>query len=246
MRGAHPSSDVPWEVLENIGTYHQQHERFYTAHELKVATELQHDANVLKMLADAWRASASDSSSVTSDVDYSDPRNRVVGCADLNAVRAIASTGVLFMEGEDEPREIRLLRSKVRRYADSYDHFAAWLQEKMQAAWERERTIVESGLSDAILPRYMALIGTTHSANQMRLAADLLSTVRDGLEAMSFKPADLRRDLQAAADQLRALGWLIDQAVQAIADQGLRYGQSDPWWSKYREVIADYRKNMGQ
>lgn len=237
MTHAAGTSEPDWDALLNIGTYHQQHERFYSAHELRVAAELQQEANILKMLADRWDTAAGDSAE-DEGTDYSDPKLRAMGCEDLNSVRAIASTGVLFMEGEGEPREIELLRSKVARYAETYVDFSAWLGDKMEAAWVRERSIVEQKISDAILPRYMALIGTTYSVNQMRLAADLLITVRDGLNAMSFKPSDLRQNLSSAASQARALGWLLDQAVQAIGDQALRYGQSDPWWSQYRSALA--------
>lgn len=44
-------------ALDNIATYHREHERYYTVHKYEHAAELAREANKLKVVADTWLAS---------------------------------------------------------------------------------------------------------------------------------------------------------------------------------------------
>jgi hypothetical protein len=197
-----------WETMLNIATYHQQHERFYAHQELRIAAELQGAANTLKMLADGLAASA----------------------------HSVEVTGVV-LEDAGLPDEVRRIQRTAARYAVRYARFGQWLREKMDAGWERERVLVTSGPPDSILPRYMALVGTTFSADQMTVAAKLLSVVAEGLESLDLGAPAVAAAPEERAGRLQAIGRLLDQAVQAIGAQALRYGNADPWWSEYRQVL---------
>src|SRR5262245_60891376 len=101
------------EAMHNIATYHREHERYYTMSQLELAADLAREANRLKIVADAWLRRDGSADPGSGAVDYANPRFQAAGCPDLNALGAIAVIGVLFMEGEREPAEIRTLKGKL-------------------------------------------------------------------------------------------------------------------------------------
>lgn len=220
----------PWDSKLNIATYHQQHERFYSHHELRIAAELQGAANALKALADSWSGVADRAPGLS--------REELVRL--LSSSHSVEATGIV-MRDPGPPLEVRRIQRTAARYAVRYERFGQWLRDKMDAGWERERVLVESGPPASILPRYMALVGTTFSADQMTVAAKLLSVVAEGLDALDLSLSAVAESPDDLAGRLRAIGWLLDQAVQAIGAQALRYGNADPWWSEYREVLDGVR-----
>ena len=58
------------------------------------------------------------------------------GAPDLNAAAALQLDGVLFMEGEGEPGEIRHLKRDLRTFADDAAGAGEWLATAMQSSWD--------------------------------------------------------------------------------------------------------------
>src|SRR3954452_19991422 len=99
-------------AVENLSRYHREHEKHYAESPLHDAIALQHASRTLKALAERWSSAVPDPS--PSPVPFA-------GARDLNDERAIETSGVLFMEGEDPPGEIVRLRRDLETLASDHD-----------------------------------------------------------------------------------------------------------------------------
>ena len=222
-------------VLRNIAVYDREHERYYTAYYFAEALDLSRDANRLKVLADAWLAS--DAPAAKAQVDYSDPRYQAAGCDDLNALRAIAGIGILFMEGEGEPAEIRAIKAMLRGRAMGLSAAGQWLVAKAEVAWEREGVLFRGELAHASAARFQTIVTNMVGAQTATLTGRVLSIATDVLDQVDFSPAALRANRIASATRIRLAGWLLDLAAQLLAKAGSDLARNDLWWTEYREAV---------
>src|SRR3954468_10095545 len=91
-------------AVENLSRFHREHEKHYAEAPLHDALRLNRTSRTLKALAERWTTATCDTSPVA--VPFA-------GAADLNDDRAIETSGVLFMEGDDPPAEIAHLRGEL-------------------------------------------------------------------------------------------------------------------------------------
>ena len=222
------------EVLANIATYHREHERFYTQNQLALAADLSREANRLKVVADVWLKPAS---APKPSVDFNDPRYQAAGCDDLNALSAIAGIGVLFMEGQGEPAEIRGLKAKLRGQAMAMQGAGQWLSEKMDAAWDREAVVFTPDLIDAAWARYATIVTNWRGSRDMVLTGKLMQLAVECLDKIDFTPAAIRADRATAGKFLRTAGWILDEAARVLARSGAHLGENDLHWTEYLEVL---------
>jgi hypothetical protein len=213
-----------------VARYHRQHERYHSLSGLENAAALRRDANALKVLADTWLRAAEQP---PPDVDYSDAAFRAAGCEDLSDPAAVATTGILFMEGEGEPRELTQLKGKLWAISDSMGRVSGWLAEKMEAGWEREMRLLTPELAESARPRFMALTRTTMSGVKFGVVARLMGAALEALNAVEFRPDAIRKDLRGSAMLVRTAGWLLDEAAAVLAEQAADLGRSDPDWTDY-------------
>lgn len=136
---------------------HREHERYHSVLKLEESAAWRRDANALKLLAARWSDSPAP--------DRLDPAHGAVGCVDLNDPAVVATTGILFMEGESEPAEITSLRSRFEQAAVRYQRLSGWLGEHMAAEWPRLRSLLVPDLVEAARPRFRALT-RTHRGGQ--------------------------------------------------------------------------------
>ena len=229
------SPELDLDVLYNIASVHREHERFYTMTQMATAAELSREANKLKVVADVWLEDGRPAPAGT--VDWSDPRYQAAGCTDLNPLRAIAGIGILFMEGEGEPSEIRTLKLRLRGMAMGMQAAGQWLADKMDAAWERESILLEPTLIDAAWPRFHTIVTNWRGSRRTLLTGRLLALAVDCLDKIDFSPAALRRDKATAGRYLRTAGWVLDMAARVTAESGASLAENDAWWTEYRDVV---------
>jgi hypothetical protein len=239
VRDGHPSLHL--EVLRSVAAYHREHERYYTMNGLEQAAQMSRDANRLKVIADAWLGGAT--SAPPTSVDYADPRHQAAGCEDLNALPAIAAIGVLFMEGEGEPAEIRTLRTKLRGTSLGFRSAGQWLADKMAAAWERERVLFSADLIDAAWPRFQTIVTNWSGARRTAVAGRLLELAEEFLATIEFTPAAVRRHRAASGQALRTAGWVLDLAAQLLAETAADLANNDPRWTEYRAILDRVAKS---
>jgi hypothetical protein len=221
-----------------VARYHREHERFHSMNGLQQAAELRRESNALKVLAERWFQAAE---APPSSIDYSDPRFQAAGCEDLNDRAAIATTGILFMEGESEPRELLQLKMKLMGVAEGLARTSLWLGEKMEAGWERESVLLTPELATAARPRFMALKHTTLAGVKFGVVARLLRAALAALSSQELVPSAVRKDLKGMAQLVLTASWLLDEAAGLLAEQATDVARSDPEWTTYMAELEGLR-----
>jgi hypothetical protein len=224
-------------VLDNIATYHREHERYYTVHRYESAADLAREANKLKVVADCWLASDKPAPYYP-DTDFNQPAFRPAGCDDLNALPAIASIGILFMEGQGEPSEIRALKGKLVARGDGSVRAGEWLAGMMAASWPRESLLLDDKYADAARPRYRTIATNWIGSLEMIVVGRLLVLAVSKLTALDFTPKALRAAPKQAGEKLILAARIIEQAARLEATGGVELSGNDECWTTYREQLT--------
>lgn len=220
-------------VLRNIATYHREHERFYTYYKMKEALDICVESNRLKTIATLWLDEAPPPALAG---DFADPRFQAAGCVDLNALRAIASIGVLFMEGEQEPSEIRGIKAKLGHLSQSWSHSGKWLAEKMQTAWPRESVFLRDDSIDAAEPRFGTIVTNWRGARHTELSGKCLGLALEILSSLDLRPAAVRARRRESGRRLLDAAWVMDQAVQVTGRSACDLNENEVRWTRYLEL----------
>ena len=223
-------------ALDNIATYHREHERYYTVQKYEHAAELAREANKLKVVADIWLASGKLAPHYP-DTDFDQPAFQPAGCDDLNALSAIASIGILFMEGQGEPTEIRMLKAKLGARGDGSVRAGEWLAGMMAAAWPREGLLLDDKFANAARPRYRTIATNWTGSLEMILLGRLLVLAVDKLTTIDFTPRALRAAPKQAGEKLVLAARIIEQAARLEATGGVELSGNDECWTDYRDQL---------
>jgi len=223
-------------VLRNIASFHREHERFYTLNITDAAADLYREANKLRIVAGVWLKDAAETP--TASIDFSLPQYQAAGCVDLNALSAIAAIGVLFMEGEAEPGEIRVMKGKFESLAASWSHVGQWLASKMDAAWEREQAVFVPNLIEVAQARFNTITTNWRGAREMHLAGQLLTRAATQLQAMNFSAAAIRAERSAAGQRLLEIAGTLSLAGQIKARSAADLAENDRCWTHYLNGLA--------
>lgn len=219
--------------LLQVARFHQRHERYYAMEGLEVAARMRRDANALKALADRWADPGARRRSARSE----DPKLHAAGSEDLNAEAAIASGGILFMEGENEPEEITALKKKLDDFARQHLALGSWLDDMMDRAWAREAALLRPETALAAYRRHLVVTRTSLTARKLSIAGRLAAAAQTALCSQDFAPAAIRADLTQAADVVRTAAWLLDASTAVLAEQAADIGFSDADWTAYIEEL---------
>ena len=219
----------PLHLLLNICRHHREHERFYAQDRVTVAGELQREATKLKIVAEAWRRNPP--AGPHPDVDYADPACAPAGCTDLNELPAIAMIGVLFMEGEGEPIETRVLKARLAALAGAWRRAGEWLAAKMEAAWDRERAMFQPALLPVAHQRYNTIAVNWRGSRERLLAARVLEMALRVLEGLALEPARLRADRAGSAARMHEAGAIVSAAAQLVTRTAADLADNDPNWT---------------
>jgi hypothetical protein len=228
-------SPVDDATRRNIAIYHREHERYYSWRGMLDAADIHGEANRLKTIGSLWTDEAP---VAVPEADFSDPRMQAVGCVDLNALRAIAGIGILFMEGENEPAEIAGIKEKLRAMGPTWKRTGRWLAEKMDAAWSREFFLLERGPRDAAESRFGIIVTNSRISRQMSLGGRCLEIASDILDASDFRPAAIRANRTASGERILRAAWVLDLVAQLAARGAADLSENEMRWTRYLEVIS--------
>lgn len=223
-------------ALRNIATYHRAHERYYTTHFTHAAVELYVEANRLRAVAEKWMGAATEQPDT--GIDYSAAAYQAAGCVDLNVLSAIPAIGVLFMEGEGEPSEIRVMKAKLQALTAAWSNTGPWLAQKMEAAWQREQAMFTPQLVHLAQARFNTIATNWRGAREMELAGRMLGHAVAALQGMDLRPASIRSDRQRAGRRLLDAAWMIAMAAQIDARSGAELAENDRNWSAYLDGLS--------
>lgn len=226
------------QVISNLARFHREHEQFYSQAPLRQAGELQAQSRALKSLAGRWSAV---------DVSERTAANPFLGAEDLNAPGLVAESGILFMEGEDEPVELQRLKRDVGAIADDNGQTGAWLTQAMEQAWEVAGLLAAyPALADLLGERHRIIANDWQSAGMLALVARLLRRALDLLTRVEFSPAALRADLgdeRNAPAYLFSASELLDRAADLLAESATLVHENERRWRMFGARVRELQSN---
>ena len=236
-----PASDVAplLTAMLNMTAFHREHEKFYSTAPREQAVALQRHSRTLHALADQWTITAPSTTP---------PFSPYEGAPDLNAAAALQLDGVLFMEGEGEPGEIRHLKRDLRTSADDAASAGEWLATAMQSSWDVAVTLLDiDELADMLGERHRIIANNWQGASMMSLAARILSRAADLLDRIDFTPAAVRADLadrQGSARRLYSAAEMIDHAADLFSEFAGIVHDNERRWRVFRARVQDYAATL--
>lgn len=208
----------------NIALYHREHMRFNATLILEVAADMSREANRLKVFGDYWQRDAEPAR--TPPFDTSDRRFGAAGCPDLNPLSAVASAGILFMEGQGQPEEIRMLKEKLKSEGERFANKGQWLVDVMKLTWNADRVLLDPATPDA-WPWISVLSVTLRGAKQRLMAGKLLLVALDYLERVDFTPAGVRSNRAESGRLLLLAAWSMDAAAALFSENAASLSRDD-------------------
>ena len=236
-----PATDVAplLTAMLNMTAFHREHEKFYSTAPREQAVTLQRHSRTLHALAHRWTTTATSTTAAFSPYE---------GAPDLNAAAALQLDGVLFMEGEGEPGEIRHLKRDLRTSADDAASAGEWLATAMQSSWDVAVTLLDiDELADMLGERHRIIANNWQGASMMSLAARILQRAADLLDRIDFTPAAVRADLvdgQASARRLYSAAEMIDHAADLFSEFAGIVHDNERRWRVFRARVQDYAATL--
>ena len=222
------------ETLANLAEFHREHEKFYAQAPLKQALEVQARSRVLKALAGRWSTVARSEHPAASPF---------AGAADLNPPGLTAESGVLFMEGEGEPAEIKKLKRDLDALAVDIEQTGSWLAAAMEQSWQLAGALAAyPALADLLGERHRIIANDWQSADLQQLIARLLRRALDLLDTVDLAPAAVRADIAGNrhhASYLYSASELLDRAADLIAQSAALVHDDERRWRVFSQRIHD-------
>ena len=220
------------EMIGNLSEFHREHEKFYSQAPLRQAIEIQASSRVLKALADRWQSVS--------------PAERhglspFAGAPDLNPPGLTAEAGVLFMEGEGEPTELKQLRRELETLADDMEAGGEWLAAAMRKGWDVAGSLAEyPQLADLLGERHRIVANDWQAAGEQSMIARLLRRALELTDRVEFSPEALRSDLageRTAVAYLYSASELLDRAADLAAHSAELVHENERRWRVFAERV---------
>ena len=223
-------------MIGNLSEFHREHEKFYAQAPLRQAVEVEAASRVLKALADRW------SSVLPADRPGLSP---FAGAPDLNPPGLTAETGVLFMEGEGEPAEIKQLKRDLATLAGDMDAIGEWLSAAMEKSWAVAGSLAAyQELADVLGERHRIIANDWQAASAQTLIARLLRRALEIIGRVDFSPAALRSDLagaRVAPAYLYSASELLDQAADLTVQSASLVHDNERRWRTFSERVRQLK-----
>jgi hypothetical protein len=222
-----------FETVLNLSRYHREHEKFYAQSPLESAISLQRASRTLKTLADRWRR--------VEPAEHH-PGNPYAGCEDLNEPAAIQQDGVLFLEGEREPAELRNLKRDLATAADDFAATGEWLRQAMMSSWETARALLpQPGLADLLGQRHRIIANDWQNAALATLISRLIHRGLEILDQVELAPEPVRVDLagpRVVPSYLYSAAELLDRAADLCAESATLVHENEPRWRAFHARVS--------
>lgn len=220
------------EVIANLAKFHREHERFYSQAPLGNAQEVQGFSRALKALASHW--------SEVEPSAHASP-NPFAGAEDLNPPGLISESGVLFMEGGEEPAEIAQMKRELGTLAGDMEGIGHWLSQAMEQSWGIAGALAQyPQLADVLGERHRIIANDWLSADMQVLISRLLRRASELLEAIDFSAAAVRADLAGErrySPLLYSTSELLDRAADLMAESAALVHDNDRRWRVFGDRV---------
>ena len=171
--------------------------------------------------------------------------NPFAGAEDLNAPGLVAESGILFMEGEGEPAEIKRIKGDLAAIAADSEATGAWLAQAMERAWEAAGVLAAyAALADLLGERHRIIANDWQSAGMLALVARLLKRALHLLGRIDFSPDAMRADLgreRKGPAYLYSASELLDRAADLLAESATLVHENERRWRVFGERVGELR-----
>jgi len=220
-------------AMLNLTASHREHEKFYSVSPREQAVMVQRHSRTLLALADRWVSATAPGGEAFSPYE---------GAEDLNASAALQLDGVLFMEGEGEPGEIKHLKRDLRTLSEDATAAGAWLDDAMRASWDIAPMLFEiDRLTDLLGERHRIIANNWQGASMMTLIGRILLRAADLLDLVDFTPPALRADLakdQVSVGRVYSVAEMLDHAADLLSDYAGLVHDNERRWRVFHERVA--------
>ncbi len=229
----HTPPETLLEAIGNLARFHREHEKFYSQAPLRQAGEIQAASRALKSLAARW-----------GEVEPSvrPAANPFAGAEDLNPPGLVAESGILFMEGEGEPAEIKRLKRDLEAVAADSEETGVWLSRAMEQSWETANRLASyPAFADLLGERHRIIANDWQSAGLLALVARLLRRALDLLGRVDWSPGSLRADLAGAretASYAYSASELLDRAADLLCESAMLVHENERRWRIFGERVS--------
>jgi hypothetical protein len=226
------------DTIQNLSKYHREHEKFYAKQPLEQAIEIQEFSLVLKTLADRW-----------SHVDpkKSVGKNPYMGAEDVNEGSTIQYNGLLFMEGDGEPVEMRRFIRDVKTLAEDFKKTGIWLSNAMQKSWDTAEPLIGIPIFASVLgERHRIIINDWQAAQLSKLIGTLILRATEIIESLDLSLDTIREDLSKSrsySDYLYSSAELLDRAADLASESAILVHDNERRWRVFRKKILELQKN---
>lgn len=206
---------------------------------MRQCADLRRWADALAALGSHWRSTKPAQSA--SGKATLGPEFAASGVSDLNAPVAVATAGILFMEGETTPFEIGEVLRELTELAERCKYERDWVSEKMDVGWARETPLLASPLVVAGYHRCLTLMCTELHSALMGIVGRLVRAAIGALADVNFDDVKaLRADLPICAEKVLAAASLIEQAVALRVTAAAELSRSDRDWGAYIDALESH------
>jgi hypothetical protein len=224
-------------IIENLSKFHREHEKFYAKQPLEQSVNIQEFSLVLKTLADRW------SEVVPKKGDGANP---FMGSEDLNNISTIQYNGLLFMEGEGEPVELKRFIRDIRTLGDDFMETGQWLSNAMEQSWETALPLLKIPMFASVLgERHRIILNDWQAAKLSQLVAKLIYRSIELLESINFTKDAIREDLVGPRfypQYLYSATELLDRAADLASESAVLVHDNERRWRVFRKKLFDVTK----
>lgn len=221
-------------TIENLSRFHREHEKFYAKQPLKQAIEIQEFSLLLKTLADKW------SEVEPKKVSGSNP---FMGSEDLNKLSTIQYNGLLFMEGEGEPVELKRYIRDIKTLANDFMETGTWLSNAMEQSWKTAVPLIKiQPFSSVLGERHRIILNDWQAAKLSQLVAELIYRSIEILESLEFTKDRIREDLAGPKfypEFIYSAAELLDRAADLASQSAVLVHDNERRWRVFRKKLFE-------
>jgi hypothetical protein len=170
-----------------------------------------------------------------------------MGCEDINQDATIQHDGLLFMEGEGEPTEIKQLKRDLRNVGEDFEKSGLWLSEAMENSWNAAAQLIKiPELEDVLGERHRIIINDWQAANLSSLVAKLIKRSLLILDQINFNPEKIREDISKTKrfpELLYSASELMDRAADLSCEFAMLVHDNERRWRIFHKKVKKIQAN---
>jgi len=221
-------------IIENLSRFHREHEKFYAKQPLEQAIEIQEFSLILKTLADKW---------LKVEPKRISGKNPFMGSEDLNKLSTIQYNGLLFMEGEGEPVELKRYIRDIKTIADDFMETGTWLSKAMKQSWKTAIPLIKIQPFGSVLgERHRIILNDWQAARLSQLVAELINRSIEILESLEFTKDKIREDLSGPKfypEYIYSAAELLDRAADLASQSAVLVHDNERRWRVFRKKLFE-------